>query len=131
MVALLAVLFVVVPFAELYVIVQASHVFGVAPTLLTLFAVSVAGAWLVKREGLSVWQRARDKVDNAQVPGKELVDGVLILLGGALLLTPGFITDFCGLLLLLPPIRAGIRLAVTRRLARRAGIIDVTEVRYR
>ena len=131
MLALLAVLFVVVPFAELYVIVQVSHVFGLVPTLLVLFGVSFVGAWLVKREGLGVWRRARAKIDNAEVPGRELVDGVLILIGGALLLTPGFITDTIGLLLLLPPVRAAIRAGSTRRLRRRAGIIDVREVRYR
>ena len=131
MVALLAVLFVVVPLAELYVIVQVSHEIGVVPTLAILFAVSVAGAWLMKREGLAVWRRARMKLDAAQMPGRELIDGVLILFGGALLLAPGFITDTVGLLLLLPPVRAALRMAVTRRMARRAGIIDVTEVRYR
>src|SRR3954463_1663723 len=131
MVALLALLFVIVPFVELYVIVQASHVFGVAATLLVLLAVSIFGAWLVKREGVGVWQKAQAKIENAEVPSRELVDGVLILIGGALLLTPGFVTDFLGLLLLLPPVRAAIRAGTTRRLRRRAGIIDVTEVRYR
>src|SRR4051812_12761780 len=90
------------PLAELYVIVQASHVFGVLPTLLILFLVSITGAWLVKREGLGVIRRAQNRVDAGEVPGREVVDGLMILLAGVLLLAPGFITDALGLLLLLP-----------------------------
>jgi len=117
--AVLAVLFLVLPFAELYVIVQVSHVMGVLSTLALLFAVSIVGAWLVKQQGVDVWRRARARLDEGRMPGRELVDGVLILFAGALLLTPGFITDTVGLLLLLPPVRAAIRVLALRFLARR------------
>ncbi|HMC04569.1 MAG TPA: FxsA family protein, partial [Actinomycetota bacterium] len=116
MFAALVLIFVVVPLAELYVIVQVSHVFGVLTTLLILLLVSVAGAWMVKREGLGVLRRAQARVDDGEVPGREIVDGLLILLAGALLLVPGFITDAIGLLLLLPPVRAGMRVFLTGRL---------------
>ena len=129
MIAALAFLFLVVPFLELYVIVQVSHVFGVAPTLLTLVAVSIAGAWLVKREGLGVWRRAQRRLEDGEMPGRELVDGVLILIAGALLLTPGFLTDIVGVLLLLPPVRAAVRGLAVMRMARR--IERATYIEYR
>ncbi|HEV3402312.1 MAG TPA: FxsA family protein, partial [Acidimicrobiales bacterium] len=86
-------------------------------TILLLLAVSAAGAWLVKREGLGVLRRFRRQLDAGAIPGRELADGVLILFAGALLLTPGFLTDCVGLLLLLPPVRAVIRASVLRRFA--------------
>ena len=118
MVGLLVLLFLGLPIAELFVIIQVGHVLGLIDTLALLVVISVAGAWLVKREGLSVLRRARAQLDAGFVPGRELVDGSLILLAGALMLTPGFITDAVGLLLLLPPVRAGLRAAVRRRLGR-------------
>ena len=73
----------------------------------------------MKREGLAVLRRAQAVLDRGEVPGKEMIDGVLILAGGALMLTPGFITDVFGVLLLLPPVRAGVRAAARRGLSRR------------
>ena len=120
MLAALVFIFIVVPLSELYVIVQVAHSIGAFNTLAVLFLVSLVGAWLVKREGIGVLRKAQAKVDAGQVPGKELADGVLILLGGALLLVPGFITDAIGVLLLLPPVRAAMRALLIRRYARRA-----------
>jgi UPF0716 protein FxsA len=117
--ALLAVLLIVVPFAELYVIIQVSHHLGLGVTLVLLLAVSLAGAWLVKQEGFGVLRRAQARLDAGRLPGNELIDGILILCAGALLLAPGFITDALGILLLLPPVRAGIRILVVRYLAKR------------
>jgi UPF0716 protein FxsA len=115
----LVLLFIVVPIAELYVIIQLGHVFGVLNTLGLLVLISFAGAWLMKREGLSTLRRAQRQVDAGVVPGRELVDGALILLAGALLVAPGFLTDAVGLLLLFPPVRAGVRAVVRRRLEHR------------
>jgi UPF0716 protein FxsA len=112
--------FLAVPFVELYVIIQVGQAIGVLNTIAVLIMVSAVGAWLVKREGLSVLRRAQARVDQGALPGRELVDGVLILFAGALLLTPGFVTDLVGILLLLPPIRAGLRAGVVRALRRRA-----------
>src|SRR5688572_19208291 len=116
----LALLFLVVPFAELYVLLVVGSTIGFVETIGVLVLVSVVGAWLVKREGLGVLRRAEARVRQGSVPGRELVDGVLILFAGALLLTPGFLTDIVGVLLLLPPVRAALRGATVRWLRRRA-----------
>lgn len=105
----LGLLFVVGPIAELYVIIQVSHVIGGWQTLGLLVVESLIGAWLMKRQGISALNRIGQAIDHRRVPGKELVDGFLILLAGALMLTPGFITDVFGFLLLLPPTRAVVR----------------------
>ena len=116
---ILVVLFVLVPIVELAVIIQVGQALGVIETLLLMVVVSAAGAWLVKREGIGVWRRAQQQLETGVVPGLELVDGTLIMLAGALLLTPGFVSDCLGILLLLPPVRAGLRRLVIRRLRRR------------
>lgn len=113
----LALIFLVVPLVELVFIIQVGQVIGPWYTVALLLAVSVAGAWLVKREGLSVIRRFRRQLEAGSIPGRELVDGVLILFAGALLLTPGFLTDAFGLLLLTPPVRAVIRAGLLRRFA--------------
>lgn len=125
MFAALALLFLVVPFIELFVLIQVGNAIGALPTIALLIAVSVAGAWLVKREGIGVVRRAQEQIHDGRVPTTELVDGVLILLAGALLVTPGFFTDVFGVLLLLPPVRIAVRAEARRRLARRAGIVEV------
>lgn len=112
---LLLVLFLVVPFVELFVIVQVADAIGLGITLLLMIAVSVAGAWLVKVEGLGAWRRASDQLNRGEVPSTELVNGLLILFAGALLLTPGFVTDTLGLLLLIPPSRAVVRALLLKR----------------
>ena len=119
----LLVLFLVVPFVELYVIIQVGHVLGVVPTLALLVAISMLGASLCKREGLAVVRRIQEQLAERRLPGVALLDGALVLLAGALLLTPGFITDAVGVLLLLPPVRAAMRAVATRRMARRAEIV--------
>ena len=122
MVGVLVVLFLLVPLAELYVIIQVGQAFGALNTIALLILVSAVGAWLVKREGMGVWRRFQRQVESGSVPGREIADGVMILFAGALLMTPGFLTDLLALSLLLPPVRAVIRGAVMRGAARRAGI---------
>ena len=130
MAALLFVLLLVVPVAELWLIVQVADGIGVIPTLLLLLFVSVAGAWLLKQQGMATWRRMREAMGRGEMPTSEATDGALILLGGALLLTPGFITDGVGLTLLLPPSRAAVkrfvRAALGRRVRRRFGMDDAT-----
>jgi UPF0716 protein FxsA len=123
MVGLLALLFLVVPLVELAVIIQVGQWLGVADTLVLLILVSVVGAWLAKREGLAVLRRIRQQLDVQRMPGAELLDGALVLLAGALLLTPGFVTDVAGILMLLPPVRAALRRSLRRYLARRFVVI--------
>lgn len=122
MVGVLVLLFLVVPLAELYVIIQVGQAFGALNTIALLILISAAGAWLVKREGMSVLRRFQRSVEAGSVPGKEIADGVMILFAGALLLSPGFLTDILGIALLLPPVRAVVRAALMHQAARRAGI---------
>ena len=116
---LLTLLFLVVPLAELAVIIRVGRQIGVGDTLLLLLVVSVVGAWLAKREGIGVLRRIQAQIQAGQVPGTELLDGFLVLAAGALLLTPGFLTDIVAIGLLLPPVRAGVRRVLRRRFARR------------
>ena len=97
--------FIAVPILELWVISTVADRIQLLPTLAILLAVSVVGAWVVKREGRAAWQRFRDALGQ-RMPTVEVVDGALVLIGGTLLLTPGFITDAVGLLLVIPPTRA-------------------------
>lgn len=113
--ALLVVLFIIVPIAELAVIIQVGQSVGVLATILLLIVVSVVGAWLVKFQGLNVLLRAKAKADSGEMPGDELIAGIAILFAGALMLTPGFITDAVGLALLIPPIRLVLIAFVRRR----------------
>lgn len=102
---LLLLAFIVVPLLELWVISLVADRLQLLPTLGLLLVISVVGAWVVKREGRAAWNRFRDALGQ-RMPTVEVVDGALVLIGGTLLLTPGFITDAVGLLLVLPPTRA-------------------------
>jgi UPF0716 protein FxsA len=125
MVGVLVLLFLVVPLAELYVIIQVGQAFGALNTIALLIIVSATGAWLVKREGMSVWRRFQRQIESGAVPGKEIADGVMILFAGALLLSPGFLTDVVAIALLLPPVRAVVRGVLMRQAARRAGLFRI------
>src|SRR5947209_14303634 len=92
MVGVFFVVFVLLPLAELYVIIQVGHAIGAVSTIALLLLISAAGAWLMKREGMSVWRRFQHQVEAGHVPGREIADGVMILSAGALLLAPGFLT---------------------------------------
>lgn len=107
-------LFIVVPIAELYVIVQVGQWIGVWPTLALLLADAILGSLLLKHQGRTAWRRFNEALAQRRLPGKEVADGVLIVIGGTLLLTPGFLTDIFGLFLLIPPTRA-----IARRVLRR------------
>ena len=111
-----------VPILELYVIVRVAVGIGTLQTIGLLILVSVVGAWLVRREGLWVLNRVRERLEQGQIPGNELVDGLLILVAGALMLTPGFLTDALGLVLLAPPTRIIVRTMLVRRFRHRLQI---------
>ncbi len=121
MLPLVVVAFLAVPILELYVILQVADVIGGWETLALLIAESLLGAWLVKREGRRTWEAFSAALDNHRAPGREVVDGALVLIGGTLLLTPGFLSDILGFLLLLPPTRPLARRLLLRLAARRAG----------
>lgn len=111
---LLVVLFIVVPIAELYVIIQVGEAIGVWPTLLLLLLDALLGSLLLRHQGRGAWRRFNEALAQRRFPGKEVGDGLLIVIGGTLLLAPGFITDIFGLLLLIPPTRAIARSVLKR-----------------
>ena len=110
----LVLLFVVVPIIELFVIIQVGEAIGVLPTIALLVADSILGAMLMRSQGRIAWGRFNAALAEGRIPHREVLDGVLIIMGGAFLLTPGFISDILGLLLLLPPTRAVVRRALVR-----------------
>jgi UPF0716 protein FxsA len=113
-------LFIVVPFAELYVILEVvGPAIGAVPTILLLAADSVLGAVLWRSQGRAVWRRFNEALAAGKMPHREVIDGVLVIFGGTLLITPGFLSDIVGLLLLVPPTRAVVRRVVMRRLGNR------------
>jgi UPF0716 protein FxsA len=113
-VLLLVLLFILVPIAEIYVIIQVGQAIGALWTILILIADSIIGARLLSWQGRKAWRKFQEALATGRVPHREVLDGVLIVLGGAFLLTPGFITDVLGLVLLLPPTRAFVRRALVR-----------------
>src|ERR687886_2066974 len=100
---LLIVLFIVVPIAELAVIIQVGQLIGVWWTIALLLADSVLGSMLMRSQGRAAWRRFNAALAEGRPPAREVLDGVLVIFGGALLLTPGFITDLFGVTFLLPP----------------------------
>ncbi|MFN4090712.1 MAG: FxsA family protein [Alphaproteobacteria bacterium] len=104
-----------VPLIEIAVFIQVGSLIGLVPTLLLVLATAVAGTILLRAQGFRTVQSARATVEAGGFPARELFDGLCILFGGALLLTPGFFTDAVGLLLLLPPVRELMRAAAMRR----------------
>ena len=122
---LLFLLFLVVPIAELFVIIQVGEAIGVLPTIALLIADSVLGAMLMRSQGRAAWRRFNTALAEARIPHREVLDGALVIFGGALLLTPGFISDILGLVLLLPPTRVLVRGVVARRLLPRLVVSGV------
>ena len=116
---LLVLAFVAVPLVELAVVLQVRTAIGLGPTLLLLLAVSLVGAAVVRREGSRAWRAFRGAVASGRPPATEVADGAMLLVGGTLLLTPGFVTDIVGLVLVLPPTRALLRRRLTAFVARR------------
>jgi UPF0716 protein FxsA len=117
--AALFVAFVVVPLIEIYVLIQVGQVIGPWWTILLLVLDSLLGSWLIKREGGRAWQALRTALETGRMPARELADGALILVGGTLMLSPGFVTDALGILLILPFTRPVARRLLTRVVAQR------------
>ena len=115
MALLLVILFIVVPIAELAVIIQVGQLIGVWWTIALLLADSVLGSMLMRSQGRAAWRRFNAAISEGRAPAREVLDGVLVIFGGALLITPGFITDVFGILFLLPPTRVLVRGLLVRR----------------
>ncbi len=111
---LLVVLFIVIPIAELYVIIQVGEAIGVWPTLLLLLLDALLGSLLLRHQGRGAWRRFNEALAQRRFPGQEVADGLLIVIGATLLLTPGFISDIFGVFLLIPPTRAIARAILKR-----------------
>jgi UPF0716 protein FxsA len=114
----LALLFLLLPLSELYLIYKVGDLIGWPWTLLLLVADSLLGSWLLRSQGRAVWRRFNEILAQGRVPHREVVDGVLIIFGGAFLITPGFLTDIAGLVLLVPPSRSVVRRFLVRRIGR-------------
>ncbi|MGR6920475.1 FxsA family protein [[Actinomadura] parvosata] len=106
---LLFLAFLVVPVLEIWLLIQVGSVIGGPATVALLIADSLLGAWLVRREGRRAWRALRTALESGRMPDKELADGGIILVGGTLLLTPGFFTDVFGFLCLIPFTRPMMR----------------------
>ena len=116
---LLLLAFILVPIVEIYVIIQVGQVIGPWWTILLLIADSVFGSWLLRREGSKAWQSLSTALAEGRMPARELADGILIVIGGTLMLTPGFVTDAFGVLAILPFTRPLARRVLARLIARR------------
>jgi UPF0716 protein FxsA len=120
----LVLLFIVVPIAELYVIIRVGEWIGIWPTLAILIADALLGSLLLRHQGRAAWRRFNAAIAERRFPAREAADGVMVAVGGTLLLTPGFITDVFGLLLLLPPTRALVRAGLFGYLGRRFIVVQ-------
>jgi UPF0716 protein FxsA len=128
MLPILLLVFIVVPIAELAVIIQVGQEIGVWWTIAILVADSILGSLLMRSQGRAAWRRFNDAAGAGRVPAREVLDGVLVIFGGAFLLTPGFITDIFGLIFLIPPTRALVRHVLVKRFADRMIVAAQTRV---
>lgn len=120
------VLFVAAPILELYVMIQVGSEIGILWTIAALLGISVVGTWLAKREGFRIMRSFIDTSRKGEVPTREMVHGVCVLVAGMLLVVPGFIGDVLGILLLLPPVRSLVTSIVLRRTSARTTVITAT-----
>jgi UPF0716 protein FxsA len=120
----LLLLFTLVPLVELFLLVKLGTVIGIGATVLIVICTGVLGAWLARWQGLGVLRRLTEDLNQGRLPADTLIDGLLILIAGAVLLTPGLITDALGFLLLVPQGRAAVRKMVAARLEQRTAAGD-------
>ncbi|AMK75681.1 MULTISPECIES: FxsA family protein [Methylomonas] len=105
---ILFIAFLIVPFVEIYVLLQVGGLIGAFPTILLVVFTAVLGAWLLRRQGFATWQRFQSALAQGEIPAYEMIEGPILLVGGALLLTPGFFTDLLGFACLIPTLRRKI-----------------------
>jgi UPF0716 protein FxsA len=120
---LLILVFIVLPIAEIYVIIKVGEAIGILPTIALLILDAFLGAALLRHQGRAAWRRFNEALAAGRIPAREVFDGAMVILGGAFLLTPGFITDVIGVLLLLPPSRAMLRGTLSKVAFWRAGFV--------
>ena len=115
--------FTLIPVVELALLIKVGTFIGTSNTIILVFFTAIAGAYLVRLEGLSVLYRLQNNMRMGVFPADELIDGVMVLIAGALLLTPGFVTDVLGLLFVFPGSRAMIKLWGKEYIRKRIGYI--------
>ena len=123
---LLVILFIAVPLVEIYVIIQVGQAIGPWWTILLLVIDSILGSWLIRHQGARAWRALREALDSGRMPARELADGGLILVGGTLMLAPGFVTDAFGVLMILPVTRPLFRRLLTGVVANRLVVLGPT-----
>ena len=129
MALLLVLIFIVLPIAEIYVIIKVGEAIGVLPTIALLIVDGFLGAALLRSQGRLAWARFNEALARGRIPAREVFDGAMVIVGGAFLMAPGFITDVIGLLLLIPPSRAIFR-GLVARMARRRAVFRLRTVRW-
>lgn len=102
----LFIIFILVPLIELMILIEIGGVIGSLWTFIIIISTAIIGAKLVRQQGLQTWGKIQQQMAQGQIPAQSLFDGICILVSGVLLLTPGYITDIIGILLLTPPFRA-------------------------
>ena len=111
----LILIFLIVPIVEIYLLIKVGGIIGVGWTIFAVVATAVAGAALLRQQGLATLSRVTQAMNKGELPALELLEGVVILIGGALLLTPGFFTDLCGFICLFPVTRKHLLLGLMQR----------------
>jgi len=129
----LLLLFTVVPLVELFILVKLGGVIGVGATVAIVIGTGVLGAWLARQQGLGVLRRLSEELAQGGLPAEAMIDGLLILIAGAVLLTPGLITDALGFGLLMPQGRAAVRKMVVAKFVqqKQPGDPSVIDVEWR
>jgi len=112
----LILLFILIPAAEIGVLLLSGNTIGIWPTIVLLVATGVLGSYLAKKQGMNTLKKVQEQLQYGRMPGDEILNGVCILLGGIMLLSPGFLTDIIGLILLLPPTRAAMKPIILKML---------------
>lgn len=123
--------FSLIPLIEIYLLVKAGSFIGAETTIIIVLLSGFAGAWLARQQGMSVMNKVRADMAHGVPPTGQLVDGMLILVAGAVLLTPGFVTDACGIALLIPPVRARIKEFLRRKMEESVRNGNVTIINHR
>ncbi|MFE0502881.1 FxsA family protein [Peribacillus butanolivorans] len=119
------------PVIEIIVLLLSGNVIGFWPTLFLIIATGLIGAYLAKRQGMETWKKAQEQIRYGMMPGNEIIDGICIFLGAALLLSPGLISDILGLILVFPPTRNLLKPIVIRFIMNRMNKGKVTIIRHK
>ena len=129
----LFILFAVIPVFEIYLLIKIGGLIGSLPTVAALLLISLTGAWLVRQQGFEILRRIQYELGEGRLPAAELLDGAMVLVGGVLLMTPGFFTDFLGLFFLFPITRVLIKQVIARWIQGRLtkGVITIHGFRRR